>query len=398
MVKVRLKVSEKEAVGFVCAIVSSLLEKEIENCEQELNAKGYVDIELEPSTYRALEERLKKYSFIQVEVLGEVKDKIPVRVRLKGTTHPSLVCNILSGILGYRLDGCVEALSATGELTLELSPELAMRIVSSAKEYPFLEVRPLGNLQSTYQSMSYEGSAFERSWQLLKKNAGFFAVQGVVFVLLFILSMAPIIGFAFNILLWLVVYAVILYISVSYLGGQREDLQYGRVFGYMAPSVGIYLGSLVLLVGAVLFSVALFVLFGGLGAIHDAIYEEELGVGFITSLGVYFILLLLVSMYYFYAVPLVYSRVLLRGLDFTQGFLAVFYPFTPSGFKEAFSNAYLKKAGLWLVAVTVVIPLATVAAISIVFIPVAVLLVLWLFAYTAVVICEYVLEAYKTSL
>lgn len=114
MVKVRLKVSEKEAVGFVCAIVSSLLEKEIENCEQELNAKGYVDIELEPSTYRALEERLKKYNFIQVKVLGEVKDKIPVRVRLKGTTHPSLVCNILSGMLGYRLDGCVEALSATG--------------------------------------------------------------------------------------------------------------------------------------------------------------------------------------------------------------------------------------------------------------------------------------------
>lgn len=401
MLKVRLKTTEQEAAGFLCTLIASALGRELEDCEARLRSEGYIELELEPHSFRTLEEKIRKYSFFQMEVLTEVRKTTSVTVRLRGQVSPELACNILSGILGYRVDGCVEVFSSGGELKLSLSPELTEKLLSSAKAYPFLEIKleePLSSYSSPYRGMPASGGAFEKSWSFLKRNAGFFALYGVVFVLLLLLSMVPFVGLVFSILTGLLGYSVLLYVAVSYLGGRTDGLEFRQIPNYVTTSTGLYIGSLVLMLVAVLLSLLLFLIFGGLGALHDAIYEMESSEGLITSLGVYLILLILVSMYYFYTIPLIYARVLLRGMDFGQGFLAVFYPFTPTGFKEAFSNSYLKKAGLWFVVVSIAVPLAIIASITIILLPVGIVLLLWLLTYTAITVAEHVSESYKMSL
>ena len=117
------KLSEDVPDSFVCETLLKALNISVSNCEEKLRLQGNIEF----------------------QVVREDKELIPVKIALGTGTTPSLACNILSGILGYRVEGCYREFKEKGEIYLELEPEKVRKLIDASKNYPFLKVTPLRN-------------------------------------------------------------------------------------------------------------------------------------------------------------------------------------------------------------------------------------------------------------
>ncbi len=399
--KVRVKrLSEDVPEDFICNMLFGALDISVEDCEKQVKSQGFVDLQIDPEKFKQMESLVKRYSFLSVDILSGV----PVRVVFKGDTSVSLACNILSGILGYRVENCERAFLEKGEIHLDLSSEMVNKLMEVSRNYPFFHVEAIGSLspQQIGAESKHGKDAFSESWALIKENPGFFFAYSVVWALFTILSMIPFFGFIFSFISSLLMYSTLLYISVNSLLKERKGLEFFNIKRYIPASFGINVGSWVLLIAVAL--LFLFILFplgfvSGLGGvISESEIEKGMLRGMLSGFIVWALLLLTFMGYYIYAIPLIYTKSIRSGLTLEAGFKAVFYPFTPSGIKEAFSNAYFRHTVYWLVFITVVGTLALVSAVTIVLIPVALILLCWMLSYTALVIRNYIASSYKSSL
>lgn len=405
----KVKVSCQEGVSYsvVCDILSNAFGFNLQDCQEKFRTQGFLELNLTDDELEKLKTITGEYSYISIEVFEEREERIPVMIKLRSKGFPAnMACNILAGIIGERLDNCVEALQNNEAIFTELKKDVAFRLLNSTKEYPFLEVKLLAqNLSIPTSSSDADSSIFTKSWELLKRNPGFYAGVGFAYILLLLLSNLPILGFLFNFVLGVFLYVVVLYIAVNYLesGYQIGELQFSKIKNYVETSVGINLGSLVLLfISGLVFSVLL-IFSGGLGFIsdiisHGRVIDPEDSPGMLVGIIISILLVLFLSLYYLYALLLIYSRAILKGLGFGQGFLSVFYPFSPEGFREAFSNVYFKLSMYLMMVFTVGIILAVLSAITIILLPVTAILVLWMITYFSITIGEYLRRNYKLTL
>ncbi len=139
------KLSEDVPDSFVCETLLKALNISVSNCEEKLRLQGNIEFQVSPDRLSQIESILKRYSFLSYEVVREDKELIPVKIALGKGTTPSLACNILSGILGYRVEGCYREFKEKGEIYLELEPEKVRKLIDASKNYPFLKVTPLRN-------------------------------------------------------------------------------------------------------------------------------------------------------------------------------------------------------------------------------------------------------------
>ncbi len=393
------KLSEDVPDSFICETLLKALNISVSNCEEKLRLQGNIEFQVSPDRLSQIESILKRYSFLSYEVVREDKELIPVKVALGKGTTPSLACSILSGILGYRVEGCDQEFKEKGEIYLELEPEKARKLIDASKNYPFLKVTPFKELYSTKVGFSVEKEGgISESLSLIKHNPGFFFAFSFVYVVILLLSFLPLIGLVFSFINSLFLYAVLLYITAHSLSKQKEGLSLSKVQNYFMPSLGINIGAWVFLILVGLLSILLLIPFGILGALSDAIQENYFNEGVVASSIVWLLLLVLFIGYYIYAIPLIYSKAFRDGLTFEAGFKAVFYPFIPAGLKEAFSNTYFKHSFLWMAFITVVAILTVVSAITVILIPVALFLICWMITYTAIVIRDYTVLHYKPAL
>ncbi len=393
------KPSEDVPDSFVCETLLKALNISVSNCEEKLRLQGHIEFQVSPDRLSQIESIIKRYSFLSYEVVPEDKDLITVKVAFGKGTTPSLACNILSGILGYRVENCEREFKEKGEIYLELEPEKARKLVDASKTYPFLKVTPLKELYSTKVGFSVEKEGgISESLSLVRQNPGFFFAFSFVYVVILLLSFLPLIGLVFSFINSLFLYAVLLYITAHSLSKQKEGLSLSKVQNYFMPSLGINIGAWVFLILVGLLSILLLIPFGILGALSDAIQENYFNEDVVASLIIWLLLLFLFIGYYIYAIPLIYSKAFRDGLTFEAGFKAVFYPFIPAGLKEAFSNTYFKHSFLWMAFITVVAILTVVSAITLILIPVALSLICWMITYTAIVIRDYTVIYYKPAL
>ncbi|MCS7308519.1 MAG: hypothetical protein NZ526_08245, partial [Aquificaceae bacterium] len=174
--RVRLKpTSEDVPLDFLCNLVFGLLGFSPENCESVVKEKGFLELELDIESYEKLREATKRYSFISVDLL-ENADKVQLAVSLVGRdVSPNLACNILSGLIGFRLENCEENFRMGREVFVEVDEERAKTILKQAQNYPFLSFRVVGGRILSVNVPDDEAQLFSESWQLLKKNVGFFS-------------------------------------------------------------------------------------------------------------------------------------------------------------------------------------------------------------------------------
>lgn len=393
------RLSEDVPDSFLCETLLKALGASVDNCEEKLRSQGHIEFQVSPDRLTQIESILKRYSFLSYEVVREDKELIPVKVALGKGTTPSLACNILSGILGYRVEGCDREFKEKGEIYLELEPEKARKLIDASKNYPFLRVTPFKELYSTKVGFSVEKEGgISESLFLVRQNPGFFFAFSFVYVVILLLSFLPLIGLVFSFINSLFLYAVLLYITAHSLSKQKEGLSLSKVQNYFMPSLGINIGWWIFWILSVIASILLLIPFGILGALSDIIQQNYFDEGIITSLIVWVLLVLLFLGYYIYAIPLIYSKAFRDGLTLGAGFKSVFYPFMPAGLKEAFSNTYFQHSLLWMAFITVVVILTVISAITIILIPVALLLICWMITYTAIVIRDYTVLYYKPAL
>lgn len=400
VIKVRVKaLSEEVPSEFICNMVFAVLGILPQDCERKVEETGFLELDLEPEQVESLKQVVKRYSFLTLEEV----DKVLVVVKLRGKETPvALTCNILSGLLGFRLENCEKDLKEKGEVLIGVDRQKLRDFLHSAEAYPFLSVKLLER-ENIGNMSTGDGSLFSESWQLLRANPGFFAAYGFLWLILVVLSLVPLLGFLVSLFTGFYYYLGILYLAVHRLSESNSPLQFSRLWHYLGPAVGIYLGGLLLMFLMFVGFFFLFLIFGGLGMLSDLPHSLEAGEytggpGLLSALIAYFLLLLLWLLYYLYTLPLVYSRTIVNGLNFEAGFRSVFYPFTVKGLREAFSNTYFKLIVYLAVVLTVGTMLAILSMITILLIPVAVILFLWILSYFALTVGEYLRREYKSSL
>lgn len=400
VVRVRIKaLSEEVPSAFICNMVFAVLGIVPQDCERKVEETGFLELELEPQQLESLRQVVKRYSFLALEEV----DKVLVLVKLRGKeTSVALACNILSGLVGSRLENCEKDLKERGEMFISVDKLKLKDFLNSAKAYPFLSVKLLQE-DNLWNTSTGDSSLFSDSWRLLSANVGFFAAYGFLWLILMVLSMVPLLGFLVSFFTGFYSYLGILYLATHRWGESSSPLQFSRLWHYLGPAVGIYLGSLLLMFLMFVGFFFLFLIFGGLGMLSDLSHSLELeeytgGPGLISALIAYALLFLLWLLYYLYTLPLVYSRTILGGLKFETGFLSVFYPFTAKGLREAFSNTYFKLMVYLAVVLTLGMVLAILCMVTILLIPVGVILFLWMLSYFALTVGEYLRREYKPSL
>ncbi len=320
-------------------------------------------------------------------------EKLRVRIsKLQEDVPSSFICDMLFGVLGLDISGCEEIIKDKGYIELELDGESLQKLERVGERSSFIRIE---NLTLQPKVSINKEDIFTNSWALLKENVSFFLSWSVIYLVLILFSILPILGWLVNLLSWAFFYSTVVYISLHY--RNSGGLKLSKLWDYMGAGIGISFGSIGLSIVALFIFVVLLIPFGLLGAIADYSAHSELGENFLVSMGVLLILFLIFLAYYLYAIPIIYSKLIRSGVNFTHGFLSVFYPFTPGGLKEAFSRPYIGMATIWLVVLSVVGVLALVSIISIILIPAGFTLICFLLCYTALAVANYT-KSYKSSL
>jgi len=221
----------------------------------------------------------------------------------------------------------------------------------------------------------------------VRSNWGLAVVWSAIYLVLLLLSLLPVLGIFFGIVLQIFIFSFSVMVAKSLLEVDLEEKAIERVFSkmtigsvknFMGAGAGLWLGGLLvgLLIGIFFFFIS-------------SLAEEDPR-DFTTLLLVVLIILLLV-MWLFYAYPLILARVIkVENPTFETGLMAFLSLLTPSFIKESFSNEYLGLGGVYLFVASAALIAMIVAFMFIITIPVTLLILYWLSIYAAFVAVFYV--------
>ncbi len=249
-------------------------------------------------------------------------------------------------------------------------------------------------------AIAYTWAALSGSW----KNT---SIVAAILLLLILLEFIPLIGWIASIFQSIVVYALAYYVADRAKGApalenfKRAMAQSDAkemLFGFLSPAAGYYTGFIVFSLILALVSALIFWLTGGTEAF--TLIEEHANMAnatpeqtyqfYIQVLGLSsptLVFILITSLFFSYLWPLVYGYALCQR-TFGDAFNAVFMFFSPTFWKAAFSVDYFVTVSLWMLVVLGMGILMGFALATFILIPVAVLLILWLTYFTAIVSIE----------
>ncbi|BDY13479.1 hypothetical protein [Hydrogenimonas cancrithermarum] len=254
-----------------------------------------------------------------------------------------------------------------------------------------LRTRPVGT------AIAYTWAAMSASW----KNT---SIVAALLLLLALLEFVPLIGWFASIFQGILLYAIAYWIVDRLRGSAavenfktavaQGDLK-ETLFAFFSPAAGYYTGFVLFSVIMMILSTLIFWLSGGFEAFAlieqqqtiqnptpEQTYEMYMQVlGLSTPTLLFF---LITSLFFSYLWPLVYGYALLQR-SFTDAFNAVFMFFSTAFWKAAFTGSYFKTVSLWMLVSLGVGLLMGFCLMTFVLLPVAVLLILWLVYFTAIV-------------
>ncbi len=246
-------------------------------------------------------------------------------------------------------------------------------------------------------AMDYTWAALSGSW----KNT---SIVAAILLLLILLEFIPMIGFIASIFQSIVVYALAYYVADRAKGSatienfKRAMAQSDAkemLFAFLSPAAGYYTGFILFSLILALISALIFWLTGGFEAFSimqqqtsvpnaapEQTYQFYMQILGFSSPALVFILI--ASLFFSYLWPLVYGYALCQH-TFGDAFNAVFMFFSPTFWKGAFTVDYFVIVSLWMLVVLGVGIVMGFALATFILIPVAVLLILWLTYFTAIV-------------
>ncbi len=248
------------------------------------------------------------------------------------------------------------------------------------------------------------GSAMAYTWTGLSGNWKNSAAIAAILLVLSLFQILPAIGFVAaalqNVLLYAVSYYIVDRVTKSRMIDEfkksiEESGLYQMLFSFLSPASGFYLGFILFSILVVLATGLVFWLSGG-GAILDIIqnrtaddfttseqaivfYAQILGMSTPTLLFFF-----IVISFFGYLWPLIYGYALLQR-SFTDSMNAVFMFFSSRFWKASFSIDYFKIVSVWMLIAFGVMVLMLICAAFALLLPVAILLMLWLTYFSAIV-------------
>lgn len=191
------------------------------------------------------------------------------------------------------------------------------------------------------------------SWAFFKQNMTLSFIAMAIMLVLFLLSIVPIVGIVFNLLFGIVIISMQVYVGKSIIdSGSKEEFfekvkttQIGEFLGkYLSIGVGAWLGYFVISMVLVILSVVLMAMLGGLGSLQDAMSgsDEATGGGIVIAA----LIIFLFSAIFAYIYPLVFGKVLSSN-NLSEAFKSVFLLLSPSIWKKSFNGEYFLLVLFW---------------------------------------------------
>ncbi len=257
-----------------------------------------------------------------------------------------------------------------------------------------LKKRPIGT------ALDYTWAALSADW---KKSA---IVAGAI-LLLFLFQIVPLVGMVAGILQSIIFYALAYSVVDNLTKSTNIESFKERIgnsttkemlFKFIAPASGFYLGFIIVSIIFIAATALLFWLTGG-GAIITMLNQQMSGsdmtpqqatvfytqiLGMSTPTLLFFIV---ATTFFGYIWPLVYGYALLQR-SFSDALNALFMLFSTRFWRAAFTMQYFKVVSLWMLILFGAMLLAGICAAFFILIPVAVLILLWLTYFSAIVAAE----------
>ncbi|MCF6200852.1 MAG: hypothetical protein L3J42_01795 [Hydrogenimonas sp.] len=251
------------------------------------------------------------------------------------------------------------------------------------------------------------GTALDYTWAALSANWKNSAIVAAILLLLMLFQIIPILGIVAGVLQSIIFYALAYWaveniIKSSNIENFKEQIQNANVkdmlFSFLAPASGFYLGFIIISVIFIAATALIFWLTGG-GAIFSMMQEQmgnssmapEQAMIFYTQIlgmGTPAILFFIIAITFFgYIWPLVYGYALMQR-SFSDALNALFMLFSTRFWRAAFTMKYLKIVSLWMLILFGAMIVAGICASLFILIPVAVLILLWLTYFSAIVSAE----------
>ncbi len=273
-----------------------------------------------------------------------------------------------------------------------------LRITEGAK----MHILPDENLRSRPIA-----SALDYTWAALSGNWKSSAIIASVILVLTILQAVPAIGLLAAMISSLLLYSAAFRIvdavmqsdSVSALKERMQTLGAKEIlFTYLSPAAGLYLGFILISLIVIVATSLIFWLSGGeavLGMIEEQMGRPDASAQ--QSMQIYaqivatstptLLFFLIVASFFGYLWPLIYGYALMQR-GFLDALNAVFTIFYPRFWSATFNSKYLKTVSMWMLLAFGASILTAICAATLLLIPVAILLMVWLAYFTAIVAAE----------
>ncbi|WP_457594178.1 hypothetical protein [Hydrogenimonas sp.] len=250
-------------------------------------------------------------------------------------------------------------------------------------------------------------SALDYTWAALSGNWKNSAIIASVLLVLTIAQVIPFIGVVAAVLSSVILYSVVYWIVDALMksgsaAGLKEKVETvsakEMLFSFLAPASGFYLGFILVSLLVIAATALIFWLTGG-GTVFGMIQEQmaqpnatpqrsmEFYAQIVATSTPTLIFFFIVSSFFGYLWPLIYGYALLQR-NFSDAMNAVFMLFSPRFWSASFTWKYLKTVSLWMLLAIGASILIAICGALVLLIPVAVLLMIWLAYFTAIVSVE----------
>ncbi len=314
--------------------------------------------------------------------------------KVQSSVPDEFILNILSSTVGMSEEEFQKLKRIDGSISIYVSDNSAIeKLKLISEKYSYMVRVEIEDVKD-----NYSGGAFSLTTGLVKANLGLAVTWSVLVVLFSLLSAIPFVGFFITLFSGAFYYGFILYCAYSLLRAEGEpnivfrNLKVGDVFReYLGAGFGMSLGFMLISMAMLFVMLILFVVFGSLGAISDMITYGTLREGFVGSLIVGAILVILFGMWLLYVMPLIVAKaVRTKKPTFASSLIDVIRIVTPSFLKESFSGMYIPVGAMWSLIITVGLIAFFLTFVLIITIPVSLLILYWINVYLAVVSAMYI--------
>ena len=246
------------------------------------------------------------------------------------------------------------------------------------------------------------GSALNYTWAALSANWKNSAVIAGLLLLLSLFQAIPMVGMIAAIAQGIVSSALAYWVvekltSSTNLKSFKEGVESAgpkeMLFRFIAPASGFYLGIVITTIIFMAATALIFWLIGGsamFGIFSEQMSGDQMTIAqttiFETIIPVT-IFILVTATFFGYIWPLVYGYALLQR-SFSDALNALFMLFSTRFWRAAFTMQYFKVVSLWMLILFGAMLLAGICTAFFILIPVAVLILLWLTYFSAIVAAE----------